>query len=133
MELHKENLSDEVLKLYEETIKNLDSERLHVIMEKPRIGNATAQYIHDGKGNFKIYITPESYSDYIFSHELLHVYITANGILPILTSFDKNADETSKSLAILLNDIIQHKWIMNEQRRRNILGEKNFLNLSLLI
>lgn len=131
MKLQKENLSSEILKLYEEVTKSLEGRTLQVVMQRPPIGNSEAQYIHNDKGNFEIYITPELYSDYIFSHELLHVYIAANGTLPILTSFDKNADETSKSLVLLLNGITQHKWIMNEQRRRNILGEKEFFKSKL--
>lgn len=128
MTLQRGNISDNVWKLYEEVKNNSNLNSLEIFMEKPYFSNGNATYTSDGKGNFKLYITPEYYNDFVFSHELLHLYIKVKGILPSLTSWDeKEATDTIRYLSILLTDLIDHKWIINEQRRRGILGEKQFV------
>lgn len=124
----KQYMSTELRNLYDEVINGLNDSTLEIIMKQPYFSNSVASYIHDEKGNYKIYINPNFYTEYIFSHELLHVYIGIKNIVPVLTSFNHDDEEISKYLAIMLNDVVQHRWIIEEQRRRNIKGEEEFIN-----
>lgn len=128
MQFERGNLSEEVWNFYETMKANLKENTLQIIMKKPFFSDGVASYLHDGKGNYKIYITPGHLTDYIFSHELLHVYIKANGLLPNLISFGENISDTSRYIAMLFSDAIEHKWIIKEQRRRRITGESEYVD-----
>jgi hypothetical protein len=123
----KDYVGKTIYDLYIQVIESLKPKTLDIIFEKPPFGDGAGMYVHEANGNYIIYITPEHLSDYVLSHELLHIKIVSESILPSLISFESDSNETSMRIAILFSDSIVHKWIINEQRRLLINGESEFV------
>lgn len=129
MNIDESNIGKNVIELKNQLFKKLEktNHELEIKLQKPKISNGIGNYIYQN-GKYEIYITPEYLNDYILSHELLHVYDNVYHKTPSLVSWSETATNTSIEIAILLSDLLSHKWIINEQSRRKILGKDEFID-----
>lgn len=125
MNLKDYGISNEVCELYERVISRVNPKKVEIYIEKPKFGGGL--YLRQANGDYKIYISPDHVNDFYLSHELLHIFLQVDNILPVLVSFNFDYSDTSIRMAILMNDFISHRWIINEQQRRGISGEDVFI------
>lgn len=129
MRILKNKLSNEVWELYQKTKEGLEekSKKLEVILKRPHFSDGAAAYLQDKQGNYEIYVDPKYLKDFVFSHELLHIDIKENASIPELITIEEGAGDTSRYIALLHMDAVEHKWILAEQRRMGINGEKDYV------
>ncbi|PKM56620.1 MAG: hypothetical protein CVU98_10325 [Firmicutes bacterium HGW-Firmicutes-3] len=129
--LFKYEVGEEVISIYNEIVECIGVEAIRIVHNRAPFSRGTASYVDNGDGTFLIYYDLEKASDFIMSHELLHIYSKVFNIIPSISGFSKNYTDTALEIAIMLTDFASHKWIFAEQRRRGIVGVDGYIDTQL--
>ena len=100
--------SDKVQKLYDEVNNKLNNNLEVEIVDMQTEGG---KFYQTTDGKYIIRIGKNHQNDFVLSHELLHISISAHQILPSIVRFDNTRDNVCEPLAIMLNSLIDHKYI----------------------
>ncbi|MEL7656375.1 MAG: hypothetical protein AAGU75_10765, partial [Bacillota bacterium] len=115
-----------VKKIYEEVVNDLGENKLNINIDDTKPNGGVFYKLPSG--DYLIQIAPNSQNDFVLSHELLHVRISAKQTIPSMVYFDNSKDNVCEPLGILFNSLLDHQYIFNEQRVLGIEGYDLYIN-----